>query len=211
MKFGKLTFLKELEPKIRTNGNKRRFALFLCDCGNQQRIDFFSVKTGKKEQCNDCGFKKRKEKKTTHGKSNTTLYRRWADMKKRCYNPNVDRYNQYGALGIKVCDEWKNSFQSFLDWSLKNGYEKELSLERKNVNGDYEPSNCIYISLREQHFNKKNTRYVLYENKKIALSKLLYDNNLSDKLSSIHSRLNRGQKIEDILTFYKTKELNGKA
>ena len=204
MKYKKLEFIELTEPKIRSNGRKRKRGLFKCDCGNINDYDYSAVITGHIKNCNKCGIKLRSKAITKHGFSKNVLYRRWADMKKRCYNPNVQRYNQYGALGIKVCDEWKNSFECFLKWSIENGYSKELSLERKNVNGNYEPSNCIYIPLREQHFNKKNTRYILYKGEEIALSKLLHKENLSHHLSNIHSRLNRGQDINDILKHYKS-------
>jgi hypothetical protein len=205
MKYNSLEFIQLTEPKIRVNGIKRKRALFKCDCGSIKDYDFSAVKTGHTKNCKECGNNLRAKSKTKHGMSKDILYKKWSDMKKRCYNKNVDRYNQYGALGIKVCNEWKNSFESFYNWSLENGYKKGLSLERQNVNGNYEPLNCIYISLRNQHFNKKNTRYVLYKNKKIALSELLYNNNLSNKLSCAHSMLNRGKTIEDILFYYKQK------
>jgi len=203
MKYNNLEFIKEAEPKIRVNGSKRTRAFFKCDCGDISEYDYSAVRIGHTKNCKKCGNKLRSQTKTKHGMSKDILYRRWADMKKRCYNPNVQRYNQYGALGIVVCDEWKNSFESFLKWSLDNGFNESLSLERKDVNGNYDPNNCEYISLREQHFNKKNTTYVFYKGKEIALSRLLFENNLSSKLSSVHSRLKRNQNIEDILENYK--------
>lgn len=202
MKYNNLEFIKLTEPKIRVNGIKRKRALFKCDCGNIKDYDFSAVKTGHTKNCKECGNKFRAKSKTKHGMSKDILYKKWSDMKKRCYNPNVDRYNQYGALGIKVCDEWKNNFELFYNWSLNNGFKENLTLERLNVNGDYEPNNCVYITLREQHFNKKNTRYVEYNGVKISLAKLLFEKGLSNKLSHVHKKLNNGFNIKDILNFY---------
>lgn len=141
--------------------------------------------------------------KSNHGKSKHPLYRKWHDMKKRCYNKNVDRYKSYGGVGIKVCDEWKNSFISFYDWSISNGWKPGLTIERIDISKDYSPSNCKYISMKEQAYNKKNTYYVIINNKKFCLSKLLLDNNLSYKYKVVWLGLKQGRTIE-----YYVKKLN---
>ena len=88
----------------------------------------------------------RRPPRSTQGVSSAAsdVYKRqiWHGMKARCYNSNHKSYDYYGGRGIKVCDSWKNSFENFRDWSLNNGYQKELSIERKDVNGNYEPENC---------------------------------------------------------------------
>lgn len=83
----------------------------------------------------------------------------WNNMHTRCCNPKSDRYPQYGGRGIKMCDEWMN-FKNFVDWSIANGYKDGLSIERKDVNGNYEPSNCIWIELKLQMRNKQNSVFV---------------------------------------------------
>ena len=75
----------------------------------------------------------------THGKSKDKLYRVWNGMKQRCYNANDDFYYCYGAKGITVCEEWKNSFQNFYDWAISHGYDEKLSIDRIDVNGNYCP------------------------------------------------------------------------
>ena len=84
-------------------------------------------------------------------------------MKLRCYNSNHNAYQNYGGRGITVCDAWKNSSKAFFEWALANGYEEHLTLDRINNDGNYEPSNCRWITPREQAYNrrtKSNTNVV---------------------------------------------------
>ena len=85
------------------------------------------------------------------------LYRRWNDMKSRCYNPNSCNYKNYGARGIKVCDEWlgEDGYNNFEKWALKNGYKKELSLDKIDNNSNYSPNNCRWTTRRIQNINKR--------------------------------------------------------
>lgn len=89
-----------------------------------------------------------------HGKYNTKIYAIYNSIKDRCFNENNERYHKYGGRGITICDEWKNSFQAFYNWSIKHGYEDGLSIDRIDNDGDYEPSNCRWISLGLQQHNK---------------------------------------------------------
>ena len=70
-------------------------------------------------------------------------------MKQRCNNPNRHNYDNYGGRGIKVCDEWKNDFQAFYDWAMANGYHDDLTIDRIDNDGNYEPNNCQWITLEE--------------------------------------------------------------
>lgn len=95
-----------------------------------------------------------------HGLSKHPLNAVWGEMKQRCGNTNCPGYKWYGGKGIKVCDEWVNDFKEFYDWAISNGYEKGLTIERKDPTGDYEPSNCTWLTLSEQQSNKTNTHYL---------------------------------------------------
>jgi hypothetical protein len=96
----------------------------------------------------------------SHGMSTTKPYRVWLGMKTRCTNPNHKNYLQYGGRGITVCSEWSENFESFYNWLLNNGYKEGLTVDRIDVNGNYEPSNCRLITQTEQTRNKRNNRYV---------------------------------------------------
>lgn len=94
-----------------------------------------------------------------------SIYIRWQGMKQRCNNPKNISYKNYGGRGIKYCDEW-NDFECFKEWAIKSGFKKELTLERKNVNGDYCPENCTWIPLKEQLSNTRNN----YTNKFLTVN-----------------------------------------
>ena len=129
-------------------------------------------------------------------KDNESLWSRWHGIKKRCLNENDERYHQYGGRGIKICKEWLESFDNFAEWALSNGYSENLTLERIDVNGDYCPENCKWITLREQAFNKRDTKWVDYKGEHIQL-KILCDR-LGVTYDTVHDRIyKRGWSIED--------------
>lgn len=84
------------------------------------------------------------------------LSRRFSSMKTRCYNKNNPAYKNYGGRGIKICDEWLNDKNKFIEWSLVNGFRKELTIDRKDNNGNYEPNNCWWVDRKTQNNNKRN-------------------------------------------------------
>lgn len=92
-----------------------------------------------------------------HGLSNTRRYRIFNKMKERCYNSNCERYPHYGNRGIKICEGWLGDFKKFYNWSSKNGYKDDLSIDRKDNNGNYEPNNCRWITMKEQARNKSTS------------------------------------------------------
>ena len=131
-------------------------------------------------------------------KDNLSLWYRWHGIKKRCLNENNERYHQYGGRGIKICDEWLASFDNFAEWALANGYSENLTLERIDVNGDYCPENCKWITLREQAFNKRDTKWVDYKGEHIQL-KILCER-LGVTYDTVHDRIyKRGWSVEDAI------------
>lgn len=117
--------------------------------------------------CPQCG----KESHCTHKMSNTKLYKAYNGMLARCNNPNSFKYSCYGGRGIRVCKEWLN-FENFFSWAMQNGYKEGLTIERIDVDGNYEPSNCKWIPKRQQYYNQRRTRYVHLRGKEISLSEL---------------------------------------
>ena len=131
-----------------------------CDCGNETDVHYGNLISGHTKSCG-CSREK-------HGMKNTRLYRIWANMKARCYYKKCVDYKDYGQRGIRVCDTWKNSFVAFNKWAFENGYDENLgkwecTIERINVNGNYEPSNCKWVTIKEQANNKTNNVFITYK------------------------------------------------
>jgi hypothetical protein len=98
-----------------------------------------------------------------HGGKGTKLYEVWYSMKKRCESPSLASYKYYGGRGISVCDEWKKDFTTFRNWAYENGYMEGLSLDRIDNNGNYEPSNCRWATMKEQANNQNHTLKIEYK------------------------------------------------
>lgn len=98
-----------------------------------------------------------------HGYKHTRIYHIWVDMRQRCNNPHNYSYAYYGGRGIKVCEEWEQSFPAFLLWSENNGYTDELTIDRIDCNSDYCPDNCRWVDRKTQSINKRNSRFVTYK------------------------------------------------
>ena len=141
---------------------KHRFGLYICGfCGNEFKTVIANVK---RKHTNSCGcYNKIKVSESTkkHGLFRTRLYNIWNNMKMRVNNPQHTHYQSYGGRGITICDEWKNDFMSFHDWAMSNGYSDELSIDRIDNDGNYEPNNCRWtnqvIQSRNQRIRRNNT------------------------------------------------------
>lgn len=174
--------------------NKHGNVLWLCkcDCGNELLVSTNSLNTHNTRSCG-CIFKEyitSSKKNKRHGYTGTRLYTIWRDMKLRCTNDKQVGYKNYGGRGIKVCDEWLNNFVIFKDWAMNNGYNDRLTLDRINVDGDYEPSNCRWVTMKEQSNHKRNNRRIKYKGETHTISEWSELYNVSYHL--IWNRLKRG-------------------
>lgn len=138
-----------------------------------------------------------------HGLVKHKLYYSWASMKTRCYNSNCVCYKDYGGRGIKVCDEWKNSFINFYNWSIKNGYLAGLQIDRIDNNSHYEPNNCRWITPILNLNNKRNNHVLTFNNKTQTLSQWAIELNIPR--STLTSRLKHGWSTEETLTLPRNK------
>ncbi|MYW24988.1 hypothetical protein GTY48_15580 [Bacillus thuringiensis] len=158
--FGRLTVLS-LSHKAR-NGT---YFNCICECGVEKKVVRNKLTTGKTVSCG-CYHK---EKVTKHGDHKTRLYGIWKGMKDRCFLPTKKRYEDYGGRGITVCKEWLD-YSNFKEWSMSNGYEEHLTIERKDFNGNYTPNNCEWIPLEEQLKNTRRSVFITYEGETRVLS-----------------------------------------
>lgn len=145
MKFGMLTVLS----RDHKGKDRKWYYKCKCDCGNITVVRSNALTCGNTKSC---GCKK--GLRDSHHLSKTRLYRIWIGMKDRCKNINNHAYKRYGGKGVKICEEWDKDFMLFWEWSLQNGYKETLSIDRIDVNGNYEPSNCRWVTAQEQADNK---------------------------------------------------------
>ena len=157
-RFGKLTVV-EIAEHIKGKHIKWRC---VCDCGKALEVLGCNLTTGHTKSC-DCYKRQRtSETKITHGMSNSRLNHIWKTIHSRCELNSNKSYKDYGGRGITVCSEWKY-FESFMEWAMENGYQEHLTIERINVNGNYEPSNCKWVTIKEQANNKTNNVFITYK------------------------------------------------
>ena len=143
VKYNKLTAIKELG----TNKSRHKMYLFKCECGNDKVATAINVRANRVKSCG-CLSKK-------HGKFGTNIYSVWAGMKSRCYYEKNENYINYGARGIKVCERWKNSFENFYK-DMGDKPSSKHQLDRIDNDGDYEPSNCRWVTPSENCLNRRN-------------------------------------------------------
>lgn len=151
-RFGRLLVLSYSH----TDKERKAHWLCQCDCGAQHTTGGKSLRNGSTQSCGCLQVEKSKKANTTHGQARSRLHRIWCAMKGRTTNPTHSRFSYYGARGIKVCTEWLDDFAVFREWALSNGYKSNLTIERVDVNGNYIPENCSWVTIEEQQRNKRN-------------------------------------------------------
>ncbi len=186
-RFGRLTVL-EFVP------TEDRFTYWLCrcECGNTATVRAGHLKEERTTSCGCLREERIVRLNRTHGNANTRLYKIYHGIKKRCLNPNTRNYNNYGARGITICDEWLNDFVAFRDWALANGYNDTFSIDRIDVNGNYEPSNCRWTDRKTQCRNRQRNVFVEYQGEMIPLAEAAERTGIDYKV--LHFRYQHGDR-----------------
>ena len=180
-RFGKLIALRK-------NGQdkwQRNMWLCLCDCGEYATITIGNLTSGNSTSCG-CGH----DGHPKHHDYKNRLYHIWQKMKERCLNANCEAYRDYGGRGIAVCKEWLDDYVNFKQWALCNGYEETLTIERIDVNGNYDPNNCMWANRKQQSNNKRNNIILKLDGRSQTLSEWSEETGIS--YSCLRARKVRG-------------------
>lgn len=205
-RYGKLTVIRRAEN---TKNNKTQW-LCKCDCGNEKVVARSSLTSGKTRSCG-CLMKesrvivaeKLKGDKSPlfkHGMCYSRIHVIHRNMKGRCYNKNDHAYKSYGGRGITVCKEWRDDFLNFYNWAISSGYNDELTLDRIDVNGNYEPSNCRWVGMKTQQNNRTNNVHLSYNGEIHTLSE--WAEKIGITKSAIYHRYERKKPVSEILAEY---------
>ena len=189
-KFGKLTVIK------RGENTPKGLATWICqcDCGNIVNVRGSDLRKGHTKSCGCASRNFFAKVIFKHGFCGTRLHKIWWNIQDRCYNPKVPNYYLYGGRGVKMCQEWLDDFLDFRNWAMANGYDDTLTIDRIDVNGNYEPSNCRWITYKAQNRNKRTNRIIKYDNKEMCLSDWAKELNVDRK--TLSDRLKKGWSIQ---------------
>lgn len=198
---GRLTALYDTGE--RTKSGRNVIWMCQCDCGNMFKLDSGGFGSGTIKSCG-CWQKERMSKlNLKHGGKNDRLYCVWINMRRRCYDKRTECYKDYGGRGITVCDEWNNDYEVFKKWAMENGYDKDAkllqcTLDRIDVNGNYCPENCRWITSKEQNNNRRSNRRISFQGETRTIRQ--WEELLGFRNGVIRKRLSAGWSVERTLT-----------
>ena len=175
----------------------------LCDCGNTTFVYPYQFDNGSIKSCGCARFghsdcHKGNTSRRTHGLTSNRFYKKWNDMIRRCYNENEPAYRYYGAVGIKVCDEWRNSPEAFIQWCEETfPNDKKFSIDRIDGSKGYSPDNCRWAAQIEQVHNLKNNRFVTINGETRCVTE--WCNKFGISPGTLYKRVHKGQSFEEAL------------
>ncbi len=205
-RFGRLVVISRTDDYVTPKGRHIAKWLCQCDCGNMHKATGCHLRSGSLKSCGCYNNECRRARVIRHGQSDTRLHDVWNSMRYRCSNPNNKGYHLYGERGIKVCNEWLGSdgFQNFSKWAFSNGYDEsaphgKCTIDRIDVNGNYEPSNCRWVSVQDQNNNRRSNRYLTLNGETRTLAQWARITGIG--WSTILARIDKyGWSVKDALT-----------
>jgi hypothetical protein len=205
--FGRLTVV-DLSEKM---SGRKSYWVCKCECGNEKLVRSDSLKSGNVQSCgclkveqNKVNLNQTKHGDTTRG-NHKRLWQIWQGIKQRTSNPNKKTYARYGGRGIVMCEEWKDDYIAFRDWALNNGYSDDLTIDRIDVDGNYEPSNCRWATNKEQCNNRRTNVLIEWNGKTQNIEKWSEETGIPYRV--LHDRYKRyGKRPPELFKPLKTKK-----
>lgn len=194
-RFGRLTVIERVEsPRAQAQWR------CVCDCGKETVVRSQDLRNGHTKSCGCYGLEvsvSHTPSFSTHKESRSRLYRVWIGMKGRCNNCKNKAYSYYGGRGIKVCQDWDESYALFRDWALANGYQENLTIDRIDVNGNYCPENCRWVSMKVQMNNTRANRRITLNGETKTMAEWSDSTGLS--YETIRNRTIKGKPADEVL------------
>ena len=196
--FGRLTVLYRTNDHYYPSGRHDIQYRCRCECGTEINALGVHLRSGHTKSCGCLRKETTGNTKRTHGMTNTRLHNIWKNMKSRCTYERHEDFDLYGGRGITVCDEWLNSFDAFESWANNNGYSDGLSIDRCDVNGNYEPGNCRWITQKAQCNNTRRNINIEFNGETHTMKE--WAEILGIKYGTLQSRIARGWSYKKALT-----------
>lgn len=196
--FDRLTVLQRVEDHYYPSGRHDIQYKCRCDCGKELNVLGIHLCSGHTKSCGCFRQDTTSANRKMHGMTNTRLYSIWKNMKRRCLSKTHPDYALYGERGISICDEWIQHFDMFEKWAIDNGYADDLSLDRRDVNGNYEPNNCRWVTQKVQCNNTRRNINIQYNGEVHTMKE--WASILGINYGTLQSRISRGWTFERALS-----------
>lgn len=191
--FGKFTVL-DIKNEIKGVQSPRHVIMLLCRCrycGSEKWYEQYSITHNKRQSCGCL-------KHIKYGLHNSRLWNIWRGIKRRCNMPSCSTYKNYGGRGIMICREWQDDFSNFEQWATAHGYNDNLSIDRIDVNGNYCPENCRWVTSKVQNNNRRNNHFIEYNGETKTTAQ--WEEFFSLPKGTITRRLRNGMTFEQTIT-----------
>lgn len=201
-RFGRLVVVEQADDYVTPSGKKYPRYLCQCDCGKTKLIDKNNLLKGKTLSCGCLQKERASAARKTHGDTDSRLYNVWSAIKRRCYNKDVPEYQRYGARGIYMCDEWRESYNAFREWALSAGYDYNAphgmcTIDRINNEDGYHPDNCRWVSQEVQMNNVGYNHHETYNGETHTIAE--WEKLLNIKRGKIFNRMRYGWSFEEAI------------